>query len=102
MADEPLGDRAARVIGHHHHVVKLERVDEVGDDPGEPRQRHVRVRAQRVRVRAERKVRHDTPVVLREHRRDRPPEVAVHADPVHENERLPAAALAVRDGPRSG
>ena len=51
--------------------------------------------AQRNRVAAQRQVRNDRAVVLRELRRDTAPEVAVHGGAVGEHHRRAAAALAV-------
>ena len=41
LGGDPLGDRAARVVRDQRDVLQAEGREEVGDDPGEPRERHV-------------------------------------------------------------
>jgi hypothetical protein len=95
-----LGHGAAGVVGDDHHVLEAERVDEVGHDPGQARQRHVGPVAQRMRVRSERKVRGDRAADTVEPRHDAAPQVAVDPDAVDEDDRTPAAAAAELDRPR--
>jgi hypothetical protein len=38
MSDEPLRDGSAGVVGDDSDLVEIERLDQIRDDPGKPRQ----------------------------------------------------------------
>jgi hypothetical protein len=112
MADEPLGDGAARVVRDDRDVVEAEGLDEVRHDPGHSRNGQVGVIAQRDRVRSVRKVRNDAATLARQLRRDAPPKVAVdpHSGtnttgcplPLSRYSIVPAGMSAARRSPSSG
>ena len=99
VADEPLRDGAAGVVGDDRDVVELERLEQVGHYPGEAGKREVGALLHGVRVRSERKVGRDAAAPFCKPGHDTSPEVAVHPDAVDENDRRATAALAILDHP---
>ena len=94
-ADEGLGDRAARVVGHQRHLGQVERSEKAREEVGGAEERQVGPVVQRNGMAAERQVGHDAAAALRQLRRHLAPEVAVDRRAVHEDDRRTAPALAV-------
>ena len=92
-----LADGAPGVVADQGHAVEVQRVEEVGDEPGDAGWREIRVGLHRDPVGAERKVGNDAAMLALQRRGHLPPESAVDEQAVDEHDRLARAGVPVAD-----
>ena len=95
--DQQLAERAAGVVADQRDVGEVERLDDVGDQRGEPAGERSASALQRQLVRAERQVGHDAAEAVAQPLDDRLPQTTVDQRAVDEEERRAGALVAVAD-----
>src|SRR5829696_629578 len=96
---EDLRHRPAGVVTDQRHPVELKGIHERGDQPRDARRREVRTRVERGSVRAHRPVGHDAAEAALEPVGDALPELSVHQQAVHEEQRVALASIQIGDLP---